>query len=323
MIASDRFDRLVYRVNANNACAAVDFQKLVQITADVRIGESILDVGCGFCHILAPLACQNGGAPVLGLDVNEESVRRANEYFRQGGLRSARAVVHDAANVPFLADGFPLPNESFDIALSTSALYNFGRNNSAHQVTANHREGVNRAVAEVYRLLKPGGRFIVNSPTPGNTRDVVRLARAGGATNERAFQQIRLPEAVTGEVIIPALANAFADVRIAHVRNPVTFDEEHLDALIGYFLSCDFWTNTDLLEGKNRCDYLAEVVRHIAQEVNEHGNFRIEKDFLLFVCWKEGGGKPKNPLPELVAAYPPFVREVGIEEAVCLAKEEH
>lgn len=321
MNISDHFNHLLRRVSANKECAKVDFMRLMQIAAAVLTGESIIDAGCGFGHITAALAAKNGEAPVLGLDVNEESVRQAEAYFQQCKLSHARAVIYDAAKVPYSIDDSPIPDESFDLALSTSALYNFGRDDSAHEVTASHREGLNSAVAEIFRLLKPGGRFIANSPTPSNTRDLVRLARAAGATNEKAFQQIRLPEAVTGEVILPALVNTFAKVRIAHVHNPVIFDEEHLDALLGYFLSCDFWTNTALLEGgKKRCDYLADVVRYMAQEISEHGNYKIEKDFLLFVCWKDRVDKLANPLSKLVAEYPAFVRQVSVEEAVSLAK---
>lgn len=80
------------------------------------------------------------GADAFGVDISEPTLRRAREAFPAGALRSA---VSDVRALPF-RDG------SFD------AIYSMG--------TIEHFDETEQAVAEMARVLKPGGRAIIGVP---------------------------------------------------------------------------------------------------------------------------------------------------------------
>jgi exosortase/archaeosortase family protein len=80
------------------------------------------------------------GAEVFGIDVSEPTLRQAHEGFASGALKAARA---DVRRLPF-ADA------SFDV------IYSMG--------TIEHFDESGDAVAEMARVLKPGGQVILGVP---------------------------------------------------------------------------------------------------------------------------------------------------------------
>lgn len=98
-------------------------------------GARVLDVGCGggfTCEYLA-----ERGADVTGLEVNPDLLRAAREHASAGGL------VIDY--VPGVAEALPFDDASFDVVTCVDVL--------------EHVEDVGRAVAEMARVLRPGGWF--------------------------------------------------------------------------------------------------------------------------------------------------------------------
>ncbi|HTI36176.1 MAG TPA: methyltransferase domain-containing protein [Vicinamibacterales bacterium] len=99
-----------------------------------RAPLEILDCGCGTGHNLAML--RRHGRPT-GIDLTETGLAVAR---RRGERRLARAT---AARLPFAA-------ETFDLVTSFDVLY------------ALPDEIERDAIAEMFRVLKPGGRLLVN-----------------------------------------------------------------------------------------------------------------------------------------------------------------
>jgi SAM-dependent methyltransferase len=105
----------------------------------------VLDMGCGEGQV-ARLAAK-GGAVVTGLDPS----------WRQLGAAAERAG--GPAYVRGLADRLPFPDAAFDAVVTCLVL--------------EHTDDLDAAVAEVARVLRPGGRFVLftNHPlfqTPGS-----------------------------------------------------------------------------------------------------------------------------------------------------------
>lgn len=84
------------------------------------------------------------GAVAYGIDISEPTLRRAHGAFPRHGLRSAMS---DVRALPFVDDSF-------------DAIYSMG--------TIEHFDETEQAVAEMARVLKPGGRAIIGVP---NRRD--------------------------------------------------------------------------------------------------------------------------------------------------------
>jgi len=111
------------------------------ILGPIREGEAILDIGCGAgvdSIIAAGLVGPSGS--VTGIDVVPEMLARASENARLAGL----------ANVAFRessAEQLPFPDNSFDLVISNGVF-----NLVVDKV---------QALGEVFRVLKPAGRFML------------------------------------------------------------------------------------------------------------------------------------------------------------------
>lgn len=101
-------------------------------------GEVVVDLGCSSGHMLADLRAACADCVLTGIDL----VAR--------GLERAREQVPDAVLLLADATDLPLESESVDALVSANVLEHI----------ADHR----RAVAEVHRVLRPGGRAVFVVP---------------------------------------------------------------------------------------------------------------------------------------------------------------
>jgi SAM-dependent methyltransferase len=120
-------------------------QILPLVVDDLGGYDTVLDVGCGDGQLARRLA--ESGATVVGIDPTWNQIRVAAE--RGGGPTYTRAA----------ADALPFPEGSFDAVLACLVF--------------EHIDDVDGAIAEVARVLRPGGRFtfMLNHPllqTPGS-----------------------------------------------------------------------------------------------------------------------------------------------------------
>ncbi|MDO9414076.1 MAG: class I SAM-dependent methyltransferase [Pseudolabrys sp.] len=100
-------------------------------------GKRVLDVGCGNGYVLAQYA--KFGADVTGVDLTQTAINLSQARFALAGLTGAFHTT-DGHRLPF-------PDASFDIACSMGVLH--------------HIEDPHPMIAEMRRVLKPGGRIIL------------------------------------------------------------------------------------------------------------------------------------------------------------------
>ncbi len=142
-------------------------------------GLSVLEIGCGMGTDGAQFA--KAGAHYTGVDLTEAAIELARKRFEIAGLTGEFRVA-DAENLDF-ADG------SFDRVYSHGVLH--------------HTPDTARAVAEIHRVLKPGGRAMVMMYHRGsyNYRVGIRVLRRAGARLLKSEGGIRIIHQMTGEPV--------------------------------------------------------------------------------------------------------------------------
>ena len=130
---------MVAKWYATNTGATDAFTKLAtQIASQLPHGSTVLEVAPGpgyFCIELAKL----GPYSITGLDISHTFVEIANKKAAEAGVD----VDFRQGN----ASKMPFPNDTFDFLLCRAAFKNFGQ--------------PVRALEEMYRVLKPGGRALI------------------------------------------------------------------------------------------------------------------------------------------------------------------
>jgi ubiquinone/menaquinone biosynthesis C-methylase UbiE len=104
---------------------------------DRHAGHDVLEIGAGMGTDLAQFA--KHGARVTDIDLSAGHLVLAQENFERRGLKG-NFVHHDAETLPF-------PDASFDVVYSNGVLH--------------HTPNTRSVVAEIRRVLKPGGKAIV------------------------------------------------------------------------------------------------------------------------------------------------------------------
>lgn len=148
---------------------------LLQLEGNARLvpGAFVLDVACGTGELIFRLAKKYPQTTFIGLDLTPAMVEKAcqkgkflsNVEFREG----------NAANLLF-------PNETFDIVLCSEAFHHF--------------ELPERALAEIYRVTKNSGLFLLIDPGFSSvvlTRITELIARTF-EVNKHVYSQSELRE---------------------------------------------------------------------------------------------------------------------------------
>ncbi|MEX0698979.1 MAG: methyltransferase domain-containing protein [Acidimicrobiia bacterium] len=110
--------------------------------AFIEPGETVLDVGSGG-GIDTILAAKRTGSEgkAIGLDIMEEMCNRARNHAAEAGVTEWTEFLRGEM------EAIPLPTASVDVVISNGVL-----NLSARK---------SRALAEIFRVLRPGGRICV------------------------------------------------------------------------------------------------------------------------------------------------------------------
>mgnify|MGYP005964497905 CR=1 FL=1 len=107
--------------------------------AQVKPGTKVLDIASGTGDLAMAFAKRAGEGNVVATDINHEMLALGKKRLENQGYH-CHAVEADAENLPF-------PESTFDIV-----TVSFGIRNMTHK---------DRALQEMFRVLKPGGRLLV------------------------------------------------------------------------------------------------------------------------------------------------------------------
>lgn len=163
--------------------------------ARIGPGERVLDVGCGTGDLTLVAASRAGArGEVVGIDASPEMI----EVARGKTTRKGAAARFEIA----LIEQIPFPDVYFDAVLSSLML---------HHLPGDLKQ---RGLAEVYRVLKPGGRVLVvdiRSRPTGIAKSVLAMSGHGHSQRQTGNLQAVLSEGRFTDVATGSLALGLLD----------------------------------------------------------------------------------------------------------------
>jgi ubiquinone/menaquinone biosynthesis C-methylase UbiE len=180
-----------------------------------KIGaRRVLEIGCGagrHVHFFRSM-----GLEVVGSDIAASAIDFTRRRLERDGLAAgAELAMADATRIPYLA-------ESFDAVLAWRFL---------HVLT---RAEAERCVAEIFRLVRPGGKVLLGTRSPRSTNfELIRSGR--GADEDFDYRSGQLSHRALRDTYfsrseLERLFSRFENVQIEHMewtRNNETFREAY------------------------------------------------------------------------------------------------
>jgi len=191
--------------------------------AELKPGETVLDLGSGGgIDVLLSARRVGPTGKAFGLDMTDDMLALARENQRKAG----------ATNVEFLKgeiEHIPLPDNSVDVIISNCVI-----NLSADK---------DRALAEAFRVLKPGGRFavsdvVVRGAVPAEVRRSMELwvGCVAGALEETDYRQKLARAGFEVIDVEPTRVYRSDDARVFLAEAGIV-DEDMLGQIDGRFMS--------------------------------------------------------------------------------------
>ncbi|HET7046251.1 MAG TPA: methyltransferase domain-containing protein [Gaiellaceae bacterium] len=212
------------------------WQQWVFDRLELADGERVLEVGCGPGDLWRANLDRLPDVALTLADLSPGMIDAAREAV---GVRAEYAVAD--------AQELPLPDGSFDLVVANHMLY--------------HVPDRPRALAELRRVLRPGGRLVATTNGAEHLAELVRLSGAPGANGFRGFDRFGLENG-------PAqLEPFFADVEVERYEDALEVTE--VEPVLAYLRST--------MSLRPDEDDLPRISREVAAAIERDGSFHVTK----------------------------------------------
>ncbi|BCQ24034.1 glycosyltransferase [Caballeronia sp. NK8] len=171
------------------------------VARKLAAGKRVLDIACGEGY--GSFALAHAASSVIGVDISEDAIHHATKAYSQNGL-PLEFKIGSAAEIP-------LPDASVDLVVSFE--------------TIEHHDQHEEMIAEIRRVLKPGGCVIISSPNKYEYSDVTGYANPFHVKELyleefEALLRVKFPNVeIYGQRVLTGSLLAPLDERTVHVRS--------------------------------------------------------------------------------------------------------
>lgn len=221
---------------------------------EIKKSMKILEIGCGNGSLWKEnLALLPDDISIILSDISEGMLRDAKREIGPEDRRfSFRAF--DCKTIPY-------PDQSFDLILANHVLF--------------YCQDIYQTCREIYRALKPGGRFICSAYGPKHMQEISLLVQS--FDNRIILSADKLYDRFGRENGPEILGSVFSDIQWKSYEDCLEVDSP--EPLIAYILSCHGNQNQYIL------DRYKEFRSFTAKKISP--SFHITKDAGIFICQKK------------------------------------
>jgi len=221
-------------------------------------GARLLELGCGTGQLWTTVQPRVPSGWQLTLSDLSGGMRAAT---RAAFAESEAAALRRAAYVRCDAQSIPFPSDSFDAVMANHMLY--------------HVSDIPRALAEVQRVLRPGGHFYAATNGAGHLAELAELTTESGIAQVAAWS-MHQTTAFSLENGAGLLAPHFAPVSCDEFADSLAVTE--VEPLVAYVFSMN--ANLGRVDAAREVRLREIVTRRIADD----GAIHISKSSGLFVA---------------------------------------
>lgn len=199
--------RTVSQIIRQYSTNPTDVREAVLAGLDLSSARRVLDLGCGFGFMTEAVARRVASdAEIIGLDTCATNGPPFLQHVTTAGRRGRFVCQHVERRLDW-ADGY------FDLVAASYSLYFFPD-----------------AVAEVARVLSPGGLFVAVTHTESSCRDLLRVAGLP-LSDDRLLGNVQHFSAENGQRL---LQPHFASIERVDYGNRLVFEADALDDFLTY-----------------------------------------------------------------------------------------
>ena len=163
---------------AETKASHYEFTTFLNFIGENQQEKRILDLGCGPGRFGIKLAALTS-ADVIGLDVSDVAIEKANTLAKKNGISNFHATKHDFKDSHY--------NEYFDFVLTVNMLH--------------HTDEQDKIAENVYKSLKPGGAWIIIENNPFNLMFIPFFILIGQLRAHLTWQYLKANKHSLGKLV--------------------------------------------------------------------------------------------------------------------------